>query len=302
MNDVQTIMTKVLVALVPAAAVHVWLFGPGLLVNCAIAVAAALVAEAAMLRLRDRPLVPALYDVSAPVTAVLLAFALPPLVPWWIPVVGTLFAIVVAKQLFGGIGFNPFNPAMAGYVVLLISFPVEMTRWPVPFDGITAATPLDQLRAGIAAGEPVSAITADPMFGALAGAGWEWLSLAVLVGGLWLLSQRVIRWPIPFAVLGSLAVVATVFWLIDPERFASPAFHLAGGATMLCAFFIATDPVTAATTPRGRIVYGVGIGVLIWVLRSFGNYPDGVAFAVLLMNMAAPALDHFLRPRGAHAR
>ena len=144
MNDVQTIMTKVLVALVPAAAVHVWLFGPGLLVNCAFATTAALAAEAAMLKLRGKPLAPALYDLSAPVTAVLLAFALPPLVPWWIPVVGTLFAIVVAKQLYGGIGFNPFNPAMAGYVVLLISFPVEMTRWPRPFDGVTTATPLDR--------------------------------------------------------------------------------------------------------------------------------------------------------------
>ncbi|MEX0900401.1 MAG: RnfABCDGE type electron transport complex subunit D [Gammaproteobacteria bacterium] len=285
MNDVQALMTKVLVALIPAGAIHVWLFGPGLLINCTIAVAAALAAEALMLKLRGRPLVPALLDLSAPVTAVLLAFALPPLVPWWIPVVGTLFAIVVAKQLYGGIGFNLFNPAMAGYVVLLISFPIEMTRWPGPFDGVTAATPLDQVN-------EVATIAG----------GWEWLSLAVLAGGLWLLSQRVIRWPIPVAVLGSLTVIATVFWLLDPGRFASPAFHLAGGATMLCAFFIATDPVTAATTPRGRIVYGVGIGTLIWVLRNFSVYPDGVAFAVLLMNMAAPALDHFLRPRGADAR
>jgi len=285
MNDVRTIMAKVLVALVPAAAVHVWLFGPGLLVNCALAVTAALASEAAMLKLRDRPLAPALYDLSAPVTAVLLAFALPPLVPWWIPVIGTLFAIVVAKQLYGGIGFNPFNPAMAGYVVLLISFPVEMTQWPRPFDGVTAATPLDRVNDAVA-------ITG----------GWEWLSLAVLAGGLWLLAQRVIRWPIPVTVLGSLVVLSTASWLIDAERFASPLFHLAGGATMLCAFFIATDPVTAATTPRGRILYGIGIGTLVWVLRNFGNYPDGVAFAVLLMNMAAPALDHFNRPRGVHAR
>ena len=285
MNDVQAIMVKVLVALVPAAAVHVWLFGPGLLVNCALATAAALVAEAAMLRARGKPLAPALYDFSAPVTAVLLAFALPPLVPWWLPVLGALFAIVVAKQLYGGIGFNPFNPAMAGYVVLLISFPVEMTRWPRPFDGVTAATPLDRAN-------DVAVITG----------GWEWLSLAVLAGGLWLLWQRVIRWPIPAAVLGSLAALATVAWLADPAQFESPLFHLAGGATMLCAFFIATDPVTAATTPRGRVLYGIGIGALIWMLRSFGNYPDGVAFAVLLMNMAAPALDHFNRPRPADAR
>ena len=285
MNEIQVLMAKVLIALVPAAAVHVWLFGPGLLVNCALATGAALAAEAAMLSIRGRPLAPALYDLSAPVTAVLLAFALPPLMPWWLPVLGALFAIVVAKQLYGGVGFNPFNPAMAGYVVLLISFPVEMTRWPRPFDGITAATPLDRVN-------EVAVIAG----------GWEWLSLAVLVGGLWLLWQRVIRWPIPVAVLGSLAGIAAVAWLIDPVRFASPLFHLVGGATMLCAFFIATDPVTAATTPRGRVFYGLGIGALVWVLRSFGNYPDGVAFAVLLMNMAAPALDHFNRPRSADAR
>lgn len=295
MNDVRAIMTKVLVALAPAAAVHVWLFGPGLLVNCAVGVATALVCEAVMLRARGKTLAPALYDVSAPVTAVLLAFALPPVVPWWLVVVGVAFAIVVAKQLYGGIGFNPFNPAMAGYVVLLISFPVEMTQWPTPFDGVTAATPLDRLGAAALAGDGVQAVT-------VMGTGWEWLSLAVAVGGLWLLTQRVIRWPIPVTFLGTLTLLATVFWLIDPSRFASPAFHLVGGATMLCAFFIATDPVTAATTPRGRVVYGIGIGVLVWVLRSFGNYPDGVAFAVLLMNMAAPALDHFTRPRHADAR
>lgn len=295
MNDVQSIMTKVLVALVPAAAVHVWLFGPGLIMNCAVGVATALVCEALMLKARGKPFAPALYDVSAPVTAVLLCFALPPVVPWWLVVTGVAFAIVVAKHLYGGIGFNPFNPAMAGYVVLLISFPVEMTRWPQPFDGVSMATPLDTLSAQVLAGDSIRSV-------AVYGVGWEWLSLAVLVGGLWLLYERVIRWPIPTLVLGTLVVLSTVFWAIDPDRFASPAFHLAAGATMLCAFFIATDPVTAATTPRGRVLYAVGVGALVWLLRTFGNYPDGVAFAILLMNMAAPALDHFNRPRHADAR
>lgn len=322
--SVQRIMLLVIAALLPAFAVYTWLFGWGLLVNIAIASAVALAAEAAMLRLRARPLAPAITDGSALVTAVLLAFALPPLAPWWLPAIGTLFAIVFAKHLYGGLGYNPFNPAMAGYVVLLVSFPVEMTRWLAPvmlsdwqpslpeaarfaftgalpaglaWDAVSSATPLDWLRTGLAAGETVEQVRASPIFGAFAGVGWDWLSLAIAGGGAWLLWLRVIRWPIPVAVLGSVAAIATVFWLVDPARFASPLFHLAGGATMLCAFFIATDPVTAASTPRGRIVYAVGIGVLIWVIRTFGGYPDAVAFAVLLMNMAAPALDYMFRPR-----
>lgn len=300
--SVQRIMLQVLAALVPAAAVHTWLFGPGLLANIGTATVAALAAEALMLRLRGRPLFPALADGSAPVTAVLLAFALPPGVPWWIPVIGTIFALVFAKHLYGGLGYNPFNPAMVGYVVLLVSFPVEMTQWPVPWDTVSGATPLDALRTGLAAGATVPALAVPPLFGHIGGAGWEWLSLAVLAGGVWLLWQRVIRLPIPLAVLGSVAALAAVFWLFDPDRFASPLVHLTSGATMLCAFFIATDPVTAATTPRGRVLYGIGIGALLWTLRTFGGYPDAVAFAVLLMNMAAPAIDHFTRPRSpAHA-
>lgn len=293
--SVQRIMQQVLLALIPAAAVHVWLFGPGLLVNAAIATTAALAAEALMLRLRGRPLLPELADGSAPVTAILLAFALPPVVPLWLPAFGAVFAIVFAKHLYGGLGYNPFNPAMVGYAMLLVSFPVEMTQWPVPWDSVSGATPLDHLRTGIAAGATVPELATPPRFGYIAGAGWEWLSLAVLAGGLWLLHLRVIRIPIPLAVLGSVAVLATVFWLLDPLRFASPLVHLFSGATMLCAFFIATDPVTAATTPRGRILYGLGIGALLWTLRTFGGYPDAVAFAVLLMNMAAPAIDHFTR-------
>ncbi len=295
-------MYQVLVALVPAYAVLVWLYGTGPLFNLAVAALAALAAEGAMLLARQRPVAATLADGSALVTAALLAIALPPTVPLWLPAVGAVFAIVVAKQLFGGLGHNTFNPAMAGYVVLLVSFPVEMTRWPAPstllgLDALSGATPLDTLRTGIERGVPVEELLGGPLFSAAAG--WHWLALAVFAGGCWLLWLRVIRWPIPATVLAGALVPALLFWLYDPGRFASPAFHLVGGATLLCAFFIATDPVTAATTPRGRIVYGLGIGVLVWVIRTFGGYPDAVAFAVLLMNMAAPALDHFLRPHDA---
>lgn len=301
-NSVARMMYQVLVALVPAYAVLVWLYGTGPLFNLAVAAVAALGAEAAMLVARRRPVAATLADGSALVTAALLAVALPPSLPWWLPAVGAVFAIVVAKQLFGGLGHNTFNPAMAGYVVLLVSFPVEMTRWPAPstllgFDALSGATPLDTLRTGIERGVPVEELISGPLFSATAG--WHWLALAVFAGGCWLLWLRVIRWPIPATVLAGVLAPALLFWLYDPTRFASPMFHLVGGATLLCAFFIATDPVSAATTPRGRIVYGLGIGVLVWVIRTFGGYPDAVAFAVLLMNMAAPALDHFLRPRDA---
>lgn len=300
-NSVARMMYQVLVALIPAYAVFVWLFGAGLLFNFAVAALAALAAEAAMLAARGRPVAATLADGSALVTAALLAIALPPVLPWWIPAVGAVFAIAVVKQLFGGLGHNTFNPAMAGYVVLLVSFPVEMTRWPAPatlrFDALSGATPLDTLRTGIERGVPVDELMTGPLFSLAAG--WHWLALAVFAGGCWLLWLRVIRWPIPVAVFAGLLVPALLFWLYDPARFASPVFHLVGGATLLCAFFIATDPVSAATTPRGRILYGLGIGVLVWVIRTFGGYPDAVAFAVLLMNMAAPALDHFTRPRDA---
>jgi Na+-translocating ferredoxin:NAD+ oxidoreductase subunit D len=320
-NSVQKVMLQVLVALAPAFVVWTWLFGAGLMVNLALAAATALVAEASILALRGRPAAPALADGSALVTAALLAFALPPLAPWWLTVTGTAFAIVLAKQLYGGLGYNPFNPAMVGYVVLLVSFPVEMTRWLAPvmlgewqpsllealryaftgglpggldWDAISSATPLDAMRTGVTAGVPLSELRASPLFAAPGGTGWTWLNLAFLLGGAWLLATRTVRWAIPVAVLGSVAILATVFWFVDPERYASPLVHLLGGATLFCAFFIATDPVSAATTPRGRIAYGIGIGVFIWVIRTFGGYPDSVAFAVLLMNMAAPALDHFL--------
>lgn len=301
-TSVQQVMLQVLLALLPATAAWVWLFGTGLLVNMALCAATALLTEAAMVRLRGRAVAPVLADCSALVTAVLLAFALPPDVPWWLPVVGTAFAMVFAKHLFGGIGYNPFNPAMVGYVVLLVSFPVEMTRWPLPsvlagWDALSSATPLDAVRTGLASGLPLAEIRASPLFAQPGGTGWTILNLSFVAGGLWLLWTRTIRWPIPLAVLGAIAALSGIAWLVDAERFASPAFHILGGATLMCAFFIATDPVSAATTPRGRIAYGIGIGVLVWVIRTFGGYPDAVAFAVLLMNMAAPALDHYLGER-----
>ena len=319
-NDVNAMMRRVLYALLPGIACMIWLFGWGVPINLALAGGSALLAEAGMLAMRGRPVIPALQDGSALLTGVLLALAIPPLAPWWIAVTGSVFAIVIAKQLYGGLGYNPFNPAMAGYVVLLISFPLELTLWPhawhapdlagtlsmvftgnppngMSIDAITMATPMDDLRMQIGLGKALPQLAGNRLFGYLGGAGWEWLNGCYLLGGLWLLRVRVIQWHIPVAMLGALALLAGVFHLLDPARYASPQFHLLSCATMLGAFFIATDPVTACTTPRGRLWYGAGIGMLVWVIRTWGGYPDGVAFAVLLMNLAAPTIDYYTRPR-----
>ena len=319
-GEVPVIMQRVLLALLPGIACATWYFGWGVLINILLASLTAMAAEAAMLRIRGRQIAATLRDRSALVTGVLLALALPPLAPWWIPVIGSLFGIVVAKQLYGGLGYNPLNPAMAGYVVLLISFPLELTLWPpagdwpslpdtlalvfagiLPagssLDALTMATPLDGVRTGLGMEETLSELRDTGLFGLVGGHGWEWINLWFLAGGLALLKLRVIQWHIPVSLLGSLLLASLVFYLLNPEQYTPPQFQLFSGATMLAAFFIATDPVSASTTPRGRLLFGAGIGLLIFVIRTWGGYPDGVAFAVLLMNMAAPVIDHYTQPR-----
>jgi electron transport complex protein RnfD len=317
-------MREVILALLPGILCAWWFFGWGVIINIVIATLTCVLAEAGMQALRGRPVVATVSDSSAALTGVLLALALPPLTPAWLPVVGALFAIVIAKQLYGGLGYNPFNPAMVGYVVLLISFPREMTQWSAPnglditqlgfieslawslngvlpaaitLDAITLATPLDSVKTSLSLGQMLSEITAAPKFGAFGGHGWEWINFANLLGGLYLIYRRLIDWRIPVGMLGALFAIALVFHGSDADGYPAPLFHLFSGAAMLGAFFIATDPVTASTTPRGRLLFGAGIGVIVYVIRTWGGYPDGVAFAVLLMNMAAPTLDHYTKPR-----
>jgi electron transport complex protein RnfD len=319
-GSVSAMMLRVLLALVPGIICAFWIFGWGILFNILLASITALIAEAAILKLRKRPAFTTLLDGSALITAVLLALALPPLTPWWIPVIGSLFAIVIAKQLYGGLGYNPFNPAMAGYVVLLISFPLELTLWSAPgtqlgfadtlalvftgnlpvgqsLDAITMATPMDSIKTRLGLSETLGEIHSSTLFGNFASVGWEWINLWFLLGGLWLMQVKVIQWQIPAGMLGGLAAIAFVFYAINPDIYTTPLFQLFSGAAMLGAFFIATDPVSASTTPRGRIYYGIGIGVLTYIIRTWGGYPDGVAFAVLLMNLAAPTIDHYTQPR-----
>lgn len=325
-NSVSRIMRLVLIALVPAIVMHAVFFGTGIFVQLALAIATALLAEYVGLRLRQQDVRKFLTDGSALITAVLLALCLPPLAPWWLVVSGTAFGILIAKHLYGGLGSNPFNPAMVGYAVLLVSFPVQLTRWFAPdvgdiasaevgfvdtlyaifvgvlpphltWDAVTSPTPLDAVRTGLTAGLTLQEAQATPIFGMLGGRGWEWINLAVLAGGIWILALKIIRWHIPVAVLAGLAIPATIMNAIDPGSYAGALFHVTSGASMLGAFFIATDPISAATSDRGRLVYGFGIGLIAYTIRTWGGYPDGIAFAVLLMNLAVPLIDRYTVPR-----
>lgn len=322
---VAALMRRVLVALVPAIVTSIYFFGWGLLVHIAVAIAVGLGCEALMLKLRHRPVKPFLQDGSVLVTATLLAFCIPPLSPWWITAIGVFFAIVVAKHLYGGLGYNPFNPAMIGYIILLISFPKEMSSWmpahilnglevgladtiriifagdfpyKLSIDALSMATPLDSVKAELGLSKTVDEIKAgSAIFGDFGGVGWEWIGNWIFLGGVWLIYKKVISWQVPLAMLGSLFTIALIFYLKDASNYASPMFHIFSGAAMLGAFFIATDPVTSCTTPLGRILFGAGVGILTYVIRVWGGYPDGVGFAILLMNMAAPTIDYYTQPR-----
>lgn len=323
-RSVQWVMGMVLVTLLPAMIADIFYFGWGVLIQLILASVAGLICEALALQLRGQPLQPALTDCSTLITAILLAFSMPPLAPWWLIVSAMAFAILLAKYLYGGLGMNPFNPAMVGYAVLLISFPAQMTQWlpaasimPLQIDFsetlhsiftghlpqaldinvLSSASPLAALKSGLSLRHTMDEILATPTFGSIAGIGWEWVSASTLIGGLIMLSLRIIRWHIPVAMLGSIIICATAMNLMDPGTHPGVIFHLFSGATIIGAFYIATDPVTAPSSSRGRIIYGVCIGVLTYVIRSFGYYHDGVAFAVLTMNMLTPLLDKLTIPR-----
>lgn len=317
---VSQVMLHVIYALLPATFVLLYFYGWGLVSNLLLSLGFAVLLESAFLKLRQRPIQPALQDLSVVVTAWLLAVALPAYSAWWLILVAMIFAVIIAKHLYGGLGYNPFNPAMVGYAAVLISFPLPMTLWPeavqagfgsidlsqalqkvfigsVAWDGFTQATPLDHVKVNIGLGKTLSDIFQQTPFSWFGSNSVALVNLAYLVGGIWLLYQRVISWHIPTAMLGALSLMASIFWLFNSQQYPSVLFHLLSGATMLGAFFIATDPVTASTTPLGKLIYAAGIGCLVWIIRTWGGYPDGVAFAVLLMNMTAPLLDQYTQPR-----
>ena len=317
------VMQQVILACIPGLTALTWFFGWGTLINLVWLCALAVGLEAAIVKLRKRPVGFYLSDYSALLTAVLLALALPPSAPWWLGLIGIGFAIGIAKHLYGGFGYNPFNPAMVGYVVLLISFPLQMTRWSLPtgasellpafsdsiaiflgqepmagIDAFTGATALDSFRQQQGAQLVSEFWESSTVMGAFSGLGWEWVNVGFLLGGAWLLFKKIISWHIPAGMLGAIVVWAALFYDGgSSQSLGSPVMHLFAGATMLGAFFIATDPVSAATTSRGRIIYGILVGTIVYVIRSWGNYPDGVAFGVLLGNFAAPLIDAYTQPR-----
>lgn len=313
-SGVGVVMLKVLVALLPAVLVKFYFYGYSMVWVLGSCLLFCWGFEIVALWLRKRP-VRALADASVSVTAVLLALALPTTAPWWLLLMGCGAAVLLGKQVYGGLGYNPFNPAMVGYIVLLIAFPLPMSRWAVAFadlswqqsallwldqihnlDAMTAATALDYAKTQLKT-EPLSAILTGAAYGHLGAVDGEWLALAYMLGGALLLWWQIIPWQTPLAMLLSLAILAAVGHWLDPEQFLSAPLHLFSGATMLAAFFIITDPVSGCASGRGRLIFGALVGVLVYVIRTFGNYPDGVAFAVLFANMAAPSIDYFAKTR-----
>jgi electron transport complex protein RnfD len=315
-DRLQQAMKQVLLATLPGLLALFWLYGWGVLINLLLAASTALLVEAGVTRLRRQPLQPTLSDGSALVSATLLAAALPPYCPWWLTVIAIASGLLFGKHLYGGIGKNPFNPAMLGFALVMVLFPQPMTHWPAHGMNLLAAfeqvfnpgqapdawvqaTALDSLRINKSLTMD-ELFAASPAFGHFGGRGVEWVNLAFLAGGLLLLQRRVIGWQAPVGMLVSLFVVSLLFWNgSGSDSHGSPLFHLLSGATMLGAFFIITEPVSGAKSPLARLLFGVGVGLLTYLIRTWGGYPDGVAFAVLLMNLCVPALERFAAARQA---
>ncbi len=307
-QSVKSIMTGVIVALVPAFIMSLFLFGIGALVVTSIAIVSCVLTEYLIqrfiLKTANR-----ISDGSAIVTGLLLAFNLPSNLPWWMIITGSVFAIGIGKMVFGGLGNNPFNPALVGRVFMLISFPVQMTSWPLPIasrmhylDAATGATPLGIVKEGLRNGEVMSAIAQqvpDHMrlfLGYMNGSLGEVSAVALLLGFVWLLYKRIITWHIPVVMIATVFGFTGVLWLIDPLHNASPVFHILTGGVMIGAIFMATDLVTSPMTKTGMVIYALGIGIITVVIRVYGSYPEGVSFAILIMNATVPLINKYIKP------
>lgn len=325
-SSVSRTMALVMLALVPATALDLYLFGWPAVFLFAVTIGACMAMEAFAIALGGGDVRAALGDGSAALTGWLLAMTLPPWAPWWTGVLGAVFAILLAKQVFGGLGRNLFNPAMVARVALLVSFPVALTTWVPPqplfsgtapgvaqsvaitfggqmLDGLTSATTLGHVKTELSRGIPVSESMGqlpdllDMGLGLRAGSLGETSAVLILAGGLFLLFRRIISWHIPVGMLASLFLIAALAHFLSPDRFAGGLFHLLSGGAVLGAFFIATDYVTSPVSKPGQLIFGIGCGLLTWVIRNFAGYPEGVAFAVLLMNSLTPIIDLYTRPR-----
>jgi Na+-translocating ferredoxin:NAD+ oxidoreductase subunit D len=303
------LMYDVVIALVPAFLVSLYVFGISAFIVTAVAIISCLLFEYLIQKFLLKTEV-TIGDGSALLTGILLAFNLPSGLPIWMIVVGSLVAIGIAKLSFGGLGFNVFNPALVGRVFLLVSFPVQMTMWPTAVennttiaDAVTGATPLGIIKEGLMFGDTMSNIatkipsTIDLLLGLTGGSIGEMSALALLIGGIYLIVRKVITWHIPITMLVTMGVMTGIFWLINPEQYASPVIHILSGGALLGAFFMATDLVTSPVTKKGMVVFAIGIAVITVVIRLFGAYPEGVSFAILIMNAFVPLINTYFKPR-----
>jgi electron transport complex protein RnfD len=301
--NVTTVMRDVILAMLPGMLVGFWFFGLDAVRVAVLAVAGCLFAEWAMNRLLKKPA--SLGDLSAVVTGILLAMNLPSGSPSWMVVLGALVAIVLGKAIYGGLGFNPFNPALVARVFLLISFPVQMTRWVVPegpttpmgMDAVTGATILGKAKEAASLSQADLPTNAQMLLGDMGGSFGEVSAGALLLGGLFLIWRGHIRWQIPVGFIGATVLLTGIAHFLAPDRYLSPVVHVLAGGLMLGAFFMATDMVTSPVTRRGMLWFGIGCGVLTAVIRMWGGYPEGVSFAILLMNATTPLIDRFTKPR-----
>ena len=307
-DSIEKNMYGVLIALVPTFIFSIVFFGLGAILVTLTSVAACLVFEYVIQKylMKQRPTI---WDGSAIITGVLLAFNLPSSLPLWIVVIGALGAIGIGKMSFGGLGNNIFNPALVGRVFLLISFPVQMTTWPVPngfatADAVTGATPLalvkEAVKNGQAVGDTLSSVgitTGNLILGNIGGSLGEVAAIGLLLGFAYMLIRKIISWHIPVAIFATVIVFSGILNLADPAQFAGPVFHLFTGGLMLGAIFMATDYVTSPMTHKGMLIYGVGIGLLTVIIRIFGAYPEGMSFAILIMNGFTPLINRYCKPR-----
>jgi len=299
-------MYRVVYAMLPVLVWSVFVFGLDALRVTLIAVVATLAFEYLIQKYLIK-IKPTITDGSALITGILLSFNVPSNLPWWIIIIGALAAVGIGKLSFGGLGANIFNPALVGRVFLLISFPVQMTSWPVNtqsgVDAVTTATPLGVIKESILNSVPISDIVGnlpsmvDMLIGNIGGSLGEISAVLLIIGGLYMLWKKVITWHIPVAIIGTVAVIASIFWLINPEVYINPVYHLLTGGLMLGAIFMATDMVTSPMTPKGQIIFGVGIGVITISIRMFGAYPEGISFAILIMNAFTPLINNYVKPK-----
>ncbi|MDQ6955499.1 MAG: RnfABCDGE type electron transport complex subunit D [Mariprofundaceae bacterium] len=332
-NSIRETMVAVILALIPAGMMSVYLFGWLAVFLIVLCMLTCMLTEFIALKWMERSTAPVM-DGSAALTGLLLALTLPASIPWWMALLGSIFAIGLGKQVYGGLGYNPFNPALSARIILLISFPLQMTTWLIPMhlgvsaidlydfsstwqlfafgasslphalDAITMASPLGHVKTEWSQGVGVSdALRAydysylDAFIGRETGSLGETSALALLIGGIYLLARHTITWQIPFSFIATVAILAAIASIVDPNHYAPPLFHVLAGGLILCAFFMATDPVSSPVTAVGQIVFGIGCGIITWSIRTWGGYPEGAMFAVVLMNCAVPLIGHYFRPK-----